>query len=75
MTPNFLRVAGLHNHRTLLMSLASRVGLQMDQATSSDQGLFRHIGERRQVANLDCGVGLRPGRHRQKAAETLDDPL
>lgn len=57
------------------MPLASRVVLQLDQAASSDQGLFRHVGKRREVANLDCGVGLGPGRHRQEASEALNDPL
>ena len=30
----------------------------MGEATSPDQSLLRHLGERRQVANLDRGVGL-----------------
>ncbi len=47
----------------------------MDQAASSDQSLFRHIGERREIANLDCGVGLGPGRHRQEASKPLDYSL
>ena len=66
---------GLHDHRTLSMPVASRVVLQMDQAASSDHSLLRHIGERDEVATLDRGVGLRPGRHRQDASDALDDPL
>jgi hypothetical protein len=70
-----LHVAGLHDHRTLSMPLASRVVLQMDQAASSDQGLLRHLGERGEVTNLDRRLGLRPGCHRQEASEALDHPL
>ena len=43
-----------------------RVVFQTDQAASSYQSLFRHIRERSQDANLDCGLGLRAHRHRQK---------
>ena len=30
---------------------------------------YRHVGERGEDANLDRGVGLRPGRHRQEATQ------
>jgi len=53
----------------LPLPLAGRTVLQMDQAASSDPSLLRYLGERGQVADLDCRVGVRPGRHRQEAAQ------
>ena len=47
----------------------------MDQAASSDQSLLRHVGERGQVPALDRRLGLRPGCHRQEAAEGLRQSL
>ena len=70
-----LHLAGTHDHRALPLPLAGRTVLQMDQAASADQGVLRHLRERGQVANLDRGLGLRPGRHRQKAAPTPCQPL
>jgi hypothetical protein len=59
----------------LSMPLASRIILQMDQAASSDQSLFRYFRERRQNSNLDRGVGLRACRHRQKAPQPVGQSL
>ena len=70
-----LRLAGAHHHRALSLPLAGRTVLQMDQAASADQSLLRHLGERGQDANLDRGLGLRPGRHREKTAQTSRQPL
>jgi len=36
---------------------------------------LRYFGERGQIANLDRGVGLRSGRHRQEASPALCQPL
>ena len=57
------------------MPLAGRTVLQMDQAAFADQGLLRNIGERCEVTDLDRGVGLRAGRHRQEAPEYLSQPV
>ena len=45
-----------------------------DQAASSDQAVLRHVGERGEDADLDCRLGLRPRRHRQKRLD-LDASL
>jgi hypothetical protein len=48
-----------------------QVEFQMDQATSSHQSFLRYIRERRQHSNLDRGLGLCAGRHRQEAPQPL----
>ncbi len=45
--------------------------LSLDQAASTRQGILRHHRERREVTNLDRRLGLRPGSHRPKAAQSL----
>ncbi len=57
------------------MPLVSPVVIEIARAASSDQGLFRHLGKRREVTNLDWEVDLRPDRDRQEAFKTLDAPL
>ena len=47
----------------------------MDKTAFTDQGLLRNIGERCEVTDLDRGVGLRAGRHRQEAPEYLSQPV
>ena len=49
---------------------ASRAVLQMDQAAFADQALLRHLRKRCEDANLDRGLGLCAGRHRQEALAT-----
>lgn len=49
--------------------MASGVVLQVDQAASADQGVFRDIGERGQNPSVDRHLGLCPGRYRQKTPE------
>ena len=66
-------LAGVHHHRALSLPLAGRVVFQMDQAASSYQSLFRHLRERRQNPNLDCRLGLRARRHRQKATQPVGE--
>jgi len=63
-------LAGRKHLRPLKESLAGGTVLQVDQAASSDQTVFRYVGECGQDANLDRGVGLCPGRHRQEAAQS-----
>jgi hypothetical protein len=63
-------LAGRKHLRPLQESLAGGTVLQVDQAASSDQTVFRYVGECGQDANLDRGVGLCPGRHRQEAAQS-----
>ena len=63
-----LRSAGAHDRRALPLPLAGRTLLQMDQTAPANQGLLRHLGERRQVSGLDRGLRLRPRGHRQEAA-------
>jgi hypothetical protein len=43
--------------------------------TPAHQGLLRYLRERGQIANLDCRLGLCPGRHRQKAHGAAGEPL
>jgi hypothetical protein len=64
-------LAGLHYHRTLSLPVAGRIVFQMDQAASSYQSFLRHFRERRQNPNLDCRLGLRARRHRQKATQPV----
>ena len=68
-----ISLAGVHHHRALSLPVASRVVFQMDQAASSYQSLLRHLRERRQNPNLDCRLGLRARRHRQKATQPIGD--
>ena len=49
--------------------LAGGTVLQVDQAAPADQAVLRHQGKRGEDANLDRGVGLRAGRHRQETAQ------
>jgi hypothetical protein len=55
--------------------LAGRIVLQVDQAASPDQEILRHVGQRRENANLDRSFRLRPGRHRQEAPRPGRLPL
>ena len=54
---------------------ASRAVLQVDQAASAHQEVLRHIRERGENADLDRRLGLRAGRHRQKATRSGRVPL
>ena len=47
----------------------------MDQAAPAHQSVLRHQRECRQIANLDRRLGLRPGRHREKAPRAAGNPL
>ena len=66
---NQTALAGIDDLRPLQEPLAGGAVLQVDQAASADQAVLRHLGERREDADLDRRVGLRAGRHRQEAAE------
>jgi hypothetical protein len=54
----------------LQISLAGGTLFQMDQATFTDQGLFRHIPERCENPNLDCHQRLCSCGHRQKRTQS-----
>ena len=57
------------------MSLAGGVVLQMDQATPSNQIIFRHKRERCQIPGLDCSFSLYSRGHYQKTAQNHDQSL
>src|SRR3989338_1214044 len=59
---------GLDYCPTLQMPLESRTVFQMDQTASADQGILRHLRERRQDPSLDCDLGLRADRNYQKTS-------
>ena len=54
---------------TVSTSLAGGVVLQVDQAASADQGVFRHIGKRGQNPSVDRHLGLCPSRYHQETPE------
>src|SRR5271157_1502120 len=61
--------------RSLQKPLAGGTILQMDQATSADQAVLRHFGERGEDANLDRRLGLRAGCYRAQTAQAGSAPL
>ena len=63
------RVAGVNDLRPLQKPLEGGAFLQVDQTAPADQAVLWHVGERREDANLDRGVGVCLGRHRAQAAE------
>src|SRR5208337_3471532 len=81
-----LRPSGLDHRRPIQKQVASGAFLQMDQAAPADQAVLRHVGKRREDADMDRRLGLCPRRHRKKApclgglalhivANFLDRPL
>ena len=60
---------------TLQATLASRIVLQMDQATFAYQSLFRHQRECREDADMDRGRYLCPHRYRQKTPAFASQPV
>src|SRR4249920_1205024 len=67
--------AGSDHYSALPLSLAGRVVLQVDQATSAYQSFLRHHRERGQNSNLDRDLGLRAHSHRQKTAQLIGQSL
>jgi len=51
------------------MSVASRTLFQMDQATSKNQSLLRHLGECHKNTDLDCNFYLCSGSYCQEGVE------
>ena len=51
------------------MPLAGGTIFQVDQTASADQVVLWHIGERREVADLDRRLGVRARGHHQKAPQ------
>ncbi len=47
----------------------------MDQTASADQPVLRDFSECRESADLDRGLGLRPGGHRQETVPPRGLPL
>ena len=68
------RVAGAGRRATVPLPLASRIVLQMDQATFADQSLLRHEPERGQDPGVDRRERLRAGGYRQTRAGTRPEP-
>jgi len=64
-----------NNRGTLSVSLASGVVFQMDQATSSDQGIFWNIGERGKNTGMDRYYRLCARGDSQEALEFGHEPL
>ena len=64
-----LRSAGPDDRSALQVPLAGRAVLQVDQAVPADQGVLRHVDQRREDAGVDCRVRLRAGGHRQEGTE------
>ena len=62
------RASGFDHRPALQMPLAGGVVLQMDQAASAHQGVFRHERERGENANLDRHQCVRARCHRQKTS-------
>ena len=65
-----VRSAATDDLRVVQVPLAGGVVLQVDQAASENQALLRHLGERRQNANLDRHLRLRAGGDYQEATQT-----
>ena len=74
LTNNFA-FASTHYYPALPLSLANRIVLQVDQATSAYQSFLWHHRKRRQNSNLDCRFSLRFDRHRQKTSGYIGQPL
>jgi hypothetical protein len=60
-------LTGVDDSAALSQPLANRTVFQMDQATPQNKEIFRYIGERSKITNLDCGLGIRAGRYHEKA--------
>ena len=69
------RPAGTYDNKTLQMSLASGIVLQMDQTTFANQGFLWYFGKRSENTNLDCHNRLRAGGDSQEAPEPGHEPL
>jgi hypothetical protein len=61
-----LHIAGDRHRGTLQMPLAGGIVLQMDQATSADQGILRHQRERGEDSSLDRDFRVRSRRNCQE---------
>ena len=57
------------------VSLASRIVLQVDQATPANQEILWHQRERSEDPDLDCHLDLRAGDHRPQASRVGGQPL
>ena len=67
--------ARLDYHRAVSMSLASRVVFQMDQTTSTNQGILWHFRKCGQDPNMDCHLGLSARGHNQETVKLRFEPL
>ncbi len=54
--------------RPLSVQMANRAFLQMDKATSSNQGILRHLAECSKNSNMDCSVYIRNSSNQEKKA-------
>src|ERR1039457_1797760 len=64
-----IHLASTRPCQVVSVSLTVRTVLLIDPAAPAYQGVVRHLRERRRDANLDRPLGLRAGRHRQKAPQ------
>ena len=72
---NHVGVSASHRCRTLSLPVAGRTLLQVDQATPAHQVVLRHVGERGQDSDMDCGDGVCAGGGAEEAAGGLGRPL
>ena len=63
-----LRRFGAHRCTALSLPMAGRAVLQVDQAAPAHQVILRHVGERGQDSDMDCGGGVRAGGGAEEAA-------
>ena len=69
LTNNFTLLSGVNDLRSLQKSLAGRIVLQMDQATSAHQTVLWYVRKCYQIANLDRCLGLCAGSHHKKTTQ------
>jgi hypothetical protein len=67
--------ARLNYRRTISMPLASRVVLQMDQTTLTDQGILWHLRKCGKDPNMDCHHGICARGHSQETFKFEFKPL
>lgn len=64
-----LHASGVDYPTTLQVPLARGTFFQMDKAVPSNQGVFRHVGERGKDSDMDCNQCLRACCHHQEGVE------
>ncbi len=72
---NNMTLPALTIAQALQVPLAGRVVLQVDQATSADQGFLRDFPERGEDPGVDCHQRLRARGHREEGTQARTEPL